>query len=74
MFRNHPGDQTQTTVIDSEPRAARLCRPEHEPIDEEACEEQYERRIFRRKILDWRPVILKLPSAMSSCVAGALAF
>jgi hypothetical protein len=29
---------------------------------------------FRRKILDWRPVILKLPSVMSLRVAGALAF
>jgi hypothetical protein len=29
---------------------------------------------FRRKTLDWRPVILKLPSVMWLRVDGALAF
>jgi hypothetical protein len=33
-------------VLGSERSEARRARPEHKPIDEEACEEQYEGCIF----------------------------
>ena len=49
-------------------------RAEHKSIDEEACEEQYECDIFGTKIVNWQPVILKLPSVTLHCVAGALLF
>ena len=62
-------------MLDRERLEGRRGRPAHKPIDEEACEEQYEGCIFfGAKILDWRLVILKPPSVTSLRVTLALAF